>query len=1172
MPMLRFHGFPEGLHHAALRLLACAALLAGLLQPGMASAAHTSLICPAKGGGVTQGGTVTIDVTDCTPGIGWAGTGPVDGPALPVHGSANLRITGPNWVLDYSHNGNSATSDYFEFTDASGNATAQSVVGVTVTIHPSSSPIAVAPATLPALTAGTPFSQALSASGGTAPYTYTLQGGALPPGLGLAGSGAITGTPTRRGGYTFSVRSTDHGGLFVDKGYTGTVGNPSLALATPTGTAVQGQPFSQALATTGGVPPYSYLLETGSFPAGISISGAGVVSGTTAASLGSYPVTLRVTDASTGPGSYFELENYTLVVSQQPVLSINDVAASEGNAGMAHFSFTVSLSAPAGPGGVTFDIATANGTATAGADYVAHSLAGQAIPAGSSTYPFVVQVPGNALFQPDRTFWVNVTNLVNAVAGDAQGQGTIVNDDAAPSLSINDVTVVEGHGGTTGAVFTVSLSAPSGFTTSVNYATANGTATQPGDYTATSGTLTFTPGQTLLTVTVPVVGDTTPEAHETFFVHLSGAVNATIADNQGLGTITNDDVPVAVGPGTLPVGTVAAAYSQTLAGSGGAGPYAFAVTAGALPTGLALSTGGLLGGMPTAGGAFNFTVTATDSSAFPGPYAGSQAYTLAIASPTVSLAPATVPGGTRTVAYSTPLAASGGTAPYTHAVTAGALPGGLLLSAGGVLSGTPTATGSFNFSVTATDSSTGTGPYTATRAYTLVVADAAPVASHSAHTVAYGSSGNAVPLSLSGGAATSLALTTPAAHGTAMVSGTTLQYMPTPGYAGSDSLAYTATNTSGTSSPATVTLTVSPPTLVVSPNSAQTATVGSAYTRTFTWSGGAAPYTGLQVQNLPAGLSVTATTADSATVSGTPSVAGAFNLHLTATDSSTGAGPFNGAQAVALTVGAPTVTLAPATLPAAGAYSAYSQALAAAGGLAPHSYAVSTGALPPGLALSTAGVLAGTVGAPGTYHFTVTATDASGAAYAGSQAYTLQVALAQTYSGPSPTGSGTITASFGGGGAGCVFASAQFIPPSGHASSPPAHSAPAGVQFPHGLFDFATTGCTPGSTLQFTITYPGALPAHTQYWKYGPTPASPPNAAPRWYTLPAGVAGAVATFSITDGALGDDDLAANGAIVDAGGAGFGLAATAVPLGDGLIWWLALGLLAVAAGQRRRGAG
>ena len=1179
--MLHFLGLSEHrLRHCATRMGAGLVLALASFWPLQASAQHTSGLCPAQTATVTAGGAVTIDISACQQ-SGNGGVGVVDGGSQgtpnPVdHGTAATRLEsgGSQWFLDYSHNGATGIggTDVFELSD--GSLSGNGDILFTITINPSASPITVTPGSLPTLTAGAAFSQTLSSSGGLAPYTYALQSGVLPPGLSLTSGGVLSGTPTERGAYSFSVRSTDATAptaQFVDKGYTGSVQNPTLTLATPSGTAAQGAPFSQTLSTTGGVAPYIYQLETGSFPSGITISSAGVVSGTTSDAPGNYPVTLRVTDSSTGPGTYFEVENYTLTVSSLPNLTINNVTANEGNAGITNFSFTVSLSEPAGPGGVTFDIATANGTATAGVDYVASSFTSQTIPAGSSTYVFTVLGNGDLLNEPTENFFVNVTNVVNAVVIDGQGLGTITNDDPLPSLSINDVAVVEGNAGTSNAVFTVTLNAASGQTVSVNYATADGTATQPADYTSTSGTLTFTAGQTTRTINVPVIGETVPEANESFFVNLSGATNAIISDNQGQGTITNDDVPVSVSPpsGSLTGGTVAAAYSQTFTGSGGTGPYTFAVTAGTLPVNMLVSSGGVLSGTPTGGGSFNFTITATDSSASPGPYAGSQSYTLVIASPTLVLAPSTLPDGTRTVAYSDVLTASGGTAPYSYAVTAGALPGGLTLTTGGVLSGTPTATGTFNFSVTATDSSTGTGPYSVTRNYTMVVADAAPVASNSVHTVAYGSANNTVPLSLSGGPVASLAITTPAAHGAAVVSGTTIQYTPTAGYAGSDSFAYTATNPSGTSSPATVTLTVSPPTLVVSPNTAQTATVGTAYSRTFTWSGGTAPYTSLQVQNLPAGLSVTATTSTTVTVSGTPTVAGTFSLNLTATDSSTGTGPFNGTQTVSLTVGAPTVTLAPTSLPDASAYSAYNQSITANGGLTPHTYAVTAGSLPPGLTLSTAGVLSGTAGAPGTYNFTVTATDASGAAYTGSQAYTLQVVMAQTYSGPSPTGSGTITATFSGGGATCVFASARFIPLTGDAASPPANSAPPGVQFPHGLFDFATTGCMQGSTLQFTITYPGALPNGTQYWKYGPTPASQPGPSPRWYTLPAAVAGTVVTFSITDGALGDDDLTANGAVVDAGGPGVG--ATAVPVGDGLLWWLALGMLAVAAWQRRRSA-
>jgi hypothetical protein len=87
------------------------------------------------------------------------------------------------------------------------------------------------------------------------------------------------------------------------------------------------------------------------------------------------------------------------------------------------------------------------------------------------------------------------------------------------------------------------------------------------------------------------------------------------------------------------------------------------------------------------------------------------------------------------------------------------------------------------------------------------------------------------------------------------------------------------------------------------------------------------------------------------------------------------------------------------------------------------------------------------------------------------------------------------------------------------------------VDFPHGLFDFTTTGCTPGSTITLTVTYPAPLARGTAYWKYGPRPG--PIAA-GWYVLPSTVAGNTVTFSIADGQLGDDDLLANGTVVDQG--------------------------------------
>ena len=112
-------------------------------------------------------------------------------------------------------------------------------------------------------------------------------------------------------------------------------------------------------------------------------------------------------------------------------LSIDNVTAQEGNAGTTLFDFTISLGAPAGPGGVTFDIATADDTATtADGDYAAVSLTSQTIPEGASTYPVSVAVGGDTAVEDDESFFVNVTNVTGAPVGDGQGVGTIVDDDS----------------------------------------------------------------------------------------------------------------------------------------------------------------------------------------------------------------------------------------------------------------------------------------------------------------------------------------------------------------------------------------------------------------------------------------------------------------------------------------------------------------------------------------------------------------------------------------------------------------------------------------------------------------------------------------------------------------------------------------------------------------------
>src|SRR5207248_3416490 len=202
--------------------------------------------------------------------------------------------------------------------------------------------------------------------------------------------------------------------------------------------------------------------------------------------------------------------------------------------------FTVSLSNPSYQT-ISVNYATADGTANAGLDYVAESGTVTFAP-GQTTRTVSIVVKADTIDEANETFFVNLNAPVNATIADNQGLGMIIDNDSAPSLAINSVSVIEGNSGTTPVISTVTLSAPSDFTVTVNWTTADGTATLANnDYVAASGTLTFPPGVTTLTITNLVNGDSVDEISEVFFVNLSGATHATISNPQGVVTILNDD-------------------------------------------------------------------------------------------------------------------------------------------------------------------------------------------------------------------------------------------------------------------------------------------------------------------------------------------------------------------------------------------------------------------------------------------------------------------------------------------------------------------------------------------------------------------------------------------------------------------------------------------------------
>jgi len=231
-------------------------------------------------------------------------------------------------------------------------------------------------------------------------------------------------------------------------------------------------------------------------------------------------------------------------------LSISDATLIEGNAGTTNALVTVKLSAPSNPT-VSVNYSTASGSAFAGSDYQAVSGT-LTFNRGQTTKTILVPVFGDTLPEFNETFYVNLRNPKHATIADGQAVVTIVDDD--PTISISDAIITEGDSGTMVGNFTVTLSVAPTQTVTVNYATADGTALAGSDYVAGSDTITFNPGQMSKNVTVVVNGDRLAEPDEYFFVNLTNATNAVIADGQGGGTIVNDEPLVSVTDVSQPEG------------------------------------------------------------------------------------------------------------------------------------------------------------------------------------------------------------------------------------------------------------------------------------------------------------------------------------------------------------------------------------------------------------------------------------------------------------------------------------------------------------------------------------------------------------------------------------------------------------------------------------------
>ena len=339
----------------------------------------------------------------------------------------------------------------------------------------------------------------------------------------LSLTGAATIIEGTSGSYTVSLTSAAQTAVTVNLSYSGTASNgvdyTGIASVTiPAGASSATfniATIDDALADSGETMVVSVASATGGNFENLVVSGS-ANSVTTTINDEATPDTVLV--SLSGPASVVEgatTTAYTVTLSQAAVTAV-----------------TVNL--------------TYGGSATGGGtDYT--GVVSVTIPAGATSATFTLPTTNDVIDEPDETVVVSLGGIsgggFEAIAANPAANSvttTITDNDPTPSLVINDVTVNEAAGT---ATFTVTLSAASGQTVTVNYATGGGSATAGSDYTTTSGTLTFTPGVVTQTITVPITNDTATESSETFNVTLSGAVNATIADNIGVGTILDNDAP-----------------------------------------------------------------------------------------------------------------------------------------------------------------------------------------------------------------------------------------------------------------------------------------------------------------------------------------------------------------------------------------------------------------------------------------------------------------------------------------------------------------------------------------------------------------------------------------------------------------------------------------------------
>jgi hypothetical protein len=849
----------------------------------------------------------TLAATGGTGGYAWkvtAGAMPA-GLSLSAGGSISGTPTAPG------------TANFTAAVTDSSNHTASKPLSILV----NPAPLTVTTASLPGGTAGTSYSQALAANGGTGGYAWSISGGRLPAGLNLSSAGTISGTPTTAGTANFTATVTDSSNRSASGALSIVVSPAPLTITTsslPAGTA--GAAYSQTVAASGGTGGYSWSVS-GALPAGLSLSAGGTISGTPTAA-GTATFTVTVTDNSNHSAS----GALSIVVNPAPIA----ITTASLQAGMAGTPYSQTLAASGGTGGYAWSVSS--GGLPAGLTLSAGGTI-SGTPAAAGTTNFTATVTDSSSHSASKPLSITVAppsltvttaSLANGTVGVAYSQtlaasgGTggyswsVTAGGLQTGLSLSTAGAISGTPTAAGtANFTAQVKDASGFTAAkaltltvalppVTITTqALPSAEQGAPYSqvlaATGGTGSYT--WSILSGTLP------PGLVLDGSGRISGAATGpsttfAVQATDGAGTAATKALTLTVTPGpaftnqsTLATGVVGTAYDAAPAISGGQAPYTFSMVGGQLPPGLTLNGNGHVAGTPLQPGSFSFSMQARDA-------AGSQTqatFTIPIVNGLTFSTPPVLPGASLGVTYQAALAAAGGTTPYTFSVTSGSLPGGLSFHADGRIDGAPTAAGSFQFTAGVTDAN----GVKASKQFSLSVAGALTITTAPTLTAAVLGASYSATLGANGGTPPySWSITAGGIPpGLTFAAGT---------LAGTPTAAGTFTFTAAVADSASVTVskafavTVSPGVTVTSPAILPNATAGVAYTFTLVAAGGQAPYAWRMTNGaLPDGLSLSGA---SGAIAGTPTATGTFNFTLEVADA-TG---LKGSQTVTLITDLPT--------------------------------------------------------------------------------------------------------------------------------------------------------------------------------------------------------------------------------------------------------------------------